>query len=250
MIPQRLGEWFETRLAETEASSLSPVKKTKGIHGDGSFPRVEGTADNMKVYGPLWGVELVTINSDKEKNQEQVESHKRASQSPLSRCDVCLISLVQYNSNTTYSFICLQPLLSSSSDAFLTPNTASRQRNPLCLTADTDVTSDATAILLLHAEIDKRVLAEYTFGVQIGSQEVRVPAQRCRRRHATHVCLVDHVLQELEHVRELRVHSHLVLPLELGPHRTEGCVCARGWLDVVHDVQMNVVQVHIRLLSS
>ncbi|POM68764.1 ER degradation-enhancing alpha-mannosidase-like protein [Phytophthora palmivora] len=27
MVPQRLGEWFETRLAESEASSLSPVKK-------------------------------------------------------------------------------------------------------------------------------------------------------------------------------------------------------------------------------
>ncbi|KAF4127309.1 PA domain-containing protein [Phytophthora infestans] len=92
MVPQRLGEWLETRLAKTEASSLSPVKvsieltirhhdgntdmtrrRPRGIHGDGSFPRVDGRANNMKIYGPLWGIELITINSSKEKTQEQEE---------------------------------------------------------------------------------------------------------------------------------------------------------------------------------
>ncbi|ETO60672.1 hypothetical protein F444_21151, partial [Phytophthora nicotianae P1976] len=94
MVPQRLGEWFEARLAESKASSLSPVKvsveltvrhhdgnadirrRPRGIHGDGSFPRVDGKADNMKIYGPLWGIELITINSSKEKSQEQEEYHQ------------------------------------------------------------------------------------------------------------------------------------------------------------------------------
>ncbi|KAH7488208.1 hypothetical protein KRP22_009152 [Phytophthora ramorum] len=93
MVPQRLGEWFEIRLAEAQTSSLSPVKvsieltvrhhpqevdntrrRSRGISGDGSFPRVEGTADNMKVYGPLWGVELVTLGSEGEKDEIRQES--------------------------------------------------------------------------------------------------------------------------------------------------------------------------------
>ncbi|GMF12258.1 unnamed protein product [Phytophthora lilii] len=85
LVPHRLGEWFETRLAETEASSLAPVKvsieltvrhhphkvdsarrRARGISGDRSFPRVEGVANNMKVYGPLWGMELITMDSGRE----------------------------------------------------------------------------------------------------------------------------------------------------------------------------------------
>ncbi|KAG1712040.1 hypothetical protein DVH05_009280 [Phytophthora capsici] len=96
MIPQRLGEWFETRLAESEASSLSPVKvsieltvrhhdgnafnnrrRARGIV-DGSFPRVDGTADNMKVYGPLWGMELISVSSDRETRQTDEQHHQES----------------------------------------------------------------------------------------------------------------------------------------------------------------------------
>ncbi|KAK1947013.1 Alpha-mannosidase I MNS4 [Phytophthora citrophthora] len=96
MIPQRLGEWFETRLAESKASSLSPVKvsieltvrhhddnavtnrrRTRAIAG-GSYPRVDGTANNMKVYGPLWGMELISVSSDREKKQGDEEYHQES----------------------------------------------------------------------------------------------------------------------------------------------------------------------------
>ncbi|KAE8899330.1 Alpha-mannosidase I [Phytophthora fragariae] len=98
MVPQRLGEWFETRLAEAEASSLAPVKvsieltvrhharevddtrrRARGISGDKSFPRIDGTADNMKLYGPVWGMELVTMGSDREKDQEQEDVYHQDS---------------------------------------------------------------------------------------------------------------------------------------------------------------------------
>ena len=37
-------------------------------------------------------------------------------------------------------------------------------------------------------------------------------------------------------------HTHLVLPLKLRPHLAELCVSTGGRLDVVHDVDVDVVQ--------
>ncbi|CAI5737485.1 unnamed protein product [Hyaloperonospora brassicae] len=88
MVPLRLGEWFETRLAEAQALSLSPVKVSveivvrdhrrevssddgRSIAGDRSFPWVDGVAGNMRVYGPLWGIDLVDVNLDTETSQGQ-----------------------------------------------------------------------------------------------------------------------------------------------------------------------------------
>lgn len=38
--------------------------------------------------------------------------------------------------------------------------------------------------------------------------------------------------------------THLVLPLELGPHLPELCVCAAGRLDVIHDVDVDIAEHH------
>ena len=43
-------------------------------------------------------------------------------------------------------------------------------------------------------------------------------------------------------VGERRVDRHLVLPLELGPHLPELGLGARGGHDVVHDVDVDVVE--------
>ncbi|CEG36147.1 er degradation-enhancing alpha-mannosidase-like protein [Plasmopara halstedii] len=88
MVSHRLGEWFETHLTKTKTSTLSPVKvsievnvrhhnddsninrkRTRSLTGDNSFPRVVGKADNLNVYGPLWGIELLT----KERNHRETE---------------------------------------------------------------------------------------------------------------------------------------------------------------------------------
>ena len=37
---------------------------------------------------------------------------------------------------------------------------------------------------------------------------------------------------------------YLVLPLELGPHLSELCVGAGCWLDVVHDVDVDIAEDH------
>lgn len=89
MVPQRLGEWFETRVAVARTSALPPVRvgveltvrhhdhtladsprRGRGLTSSGDFPRVEGTADNMKVFGPIWGVELATVGRDKVEGQD------------------------------------------------------------------------------------------------------------------------------------------------------------------------------------
>ncbi|CAI5745687.1 unnamed protein product [Peronospora destructor] len=97
MVPRRLGEWLKTRLAEALTFSLSPVKvsielivrhhthnidsarRSRGIADDGSFPRVDGTAGNMKVYGPSWGMDLATIGMDKGKSRREDDEYRQES---------------------------------------------------------------------------------------------------------------------------------------------------------------------------
>ncbi|TDH68517.1 hypothetical protein CCR75_000475 [Bremia lactucae] len=87
MIPKRLGAWFEHRLAESMALLLPPVKvyvevtvrfhddKPKKIFKDDSFPRVELTTDSIRIYGPVWGIELETIGLDEDETRQEVADH-------------------------------------------------------------------------------------------------------------------------------------------------------------------------------
>lgn len=36
--------------------------------------------------------------------------------------------------------------------------------------------------------------------------------------------------------------TYLVLPLKLCPHLSEFCISAGGWLDVVHDINVDVTE--------
>ena len=64
------------------------------------------------------------------------------------------------------------------------------------------------------------------------------------RGQTPHVGHFDDVLKELGEVRDVGVDGHLVLPLKLRPHLSELCVVAGGGHDVVHDVDVNVIQDH------
>ena len=46
---------------------------------------------------------------------------------------------------------------------------------------------------------------------------------------------------------KLASYPHLVFPLELLPHEPEGLVSARVRVDIVHDVQVHVVEVDVGL---
>ncbi|RLN72213.1 hypothetical protein BBJ28_00000531 [Nothophytophthora sp. Chile5] len=91
MVPHRLGAWFEARIAEAQASSRPHVRvgmefsvrhheregdgtrrRSRRVPGQSEFPRVEGTINNMKVYGPVWGVELIAATQPTvDEGQEQ-----------------------------------------------------------------------------------------------------------------------------------------------------------------------------------
>mmetsp|Transcript_21988 Transcript_21988/g.51126 ORF Transcript_21988/g.51126 Transcript_21988/m.51126 type:complete len:255 (+) Transcript_21988:250-1014(+) len=125
-----------------------------------------------------------------------------------------------------------------------------RERNPLRLGADADVPHDlAVRLPPLNRHVHERVLAEVGACVQVCGEEPRRAAERGRRSEAAHIGRLDHVREELAHVGDLRVHSHLVLPLELGPHGAEEEVGARRGRDVVHDVDVDIVQHDARAVS-
>ena len=50
------------------------------------------------------------------------------------------------------------------------------------------------------------------------------------------------MIEILVKVADVRIDCDLVLPLELRPHLTEFCVRARGRHDVVHDVNVDVIE--------
>ena len=64
------------------------------------------------------------------------------------------------------------------------------------------------------------------------------------RCETLHVGAVHDMGQIFTETCDVGVYCHLVLPLKLRPHLTELCVCARGWHDVVHDVDVDIIQYH------
>lgn len=57
------------------------------------------------------------------------------------------------------------------------------------------------------------------------------------------------MVQKLAQIRDGRRDGNLVLPFELCPHRSEFLVCASGWANVVHHIQLNIVEGNVTLLS-
>ena len=59
---------------------------------------------------------------------------------------------------------------------------------------------------------------------------------------AFHVGGLEQACQVVRQVCHCCVDGHLVLPLKLCPHGSELCLCAGGRHDVVHDVNVDVIQ--------
>eukprot|EP00958_Prasinococcus_capsulatus_P015218 scaffold1621_cov350-Prasinococcus_capsulatus_cf.AAC.8 len=95
------------------------------------------------------------------------------------------------------------------------------QGNALRLGADADVATELAVGLLLNRAVDEGVLAKDALGVQ-----------------------------ELAHVGDGGVDGHLVLPLKLRPHVAEGHVRAGGRADVVHDIDVYVVEHYDRAVGA
>ena len=122
---------------------------------------------------------------------------------------------------------------------------AHAERHALRLGAYADVAvHGAVRVLerLLDADVGEHVLAEYGLGVEVGGHEAAVAGERLLGRQALHVRRLDDVLEVLVEIANVRVDHHLVLPLEHDPHLEELLVVARRRHDVVHDVDVNVVE--------
>mmetsp|Transcript_7932 Transcript_7932/g.25936 ORF Transcript_7932/g.25936 Transcript_7932/m.25936 type:complete len:313 (+) Transcript_7932:11-949(+) len=127
---------------------------------------------------------------------------------------------------------------------------AERERDALRLGPDSDVAGKLPigVVLALHGDVDQRVLAEDGLGVQVGGQEGARAPQRRGRRQAAHVRAGDDVVEEVGQLRDGRRDGHLVLPLEFCPHVPKRLVAAGSRADVVHDVEVDVVQIDVVLL--
>ena len=108
----------------------------------------------------------------------------------------------------------------------------------------------APRLLALNGEVKERVLPKNGARVEVGGEELAASLKRALRGHAAHVGNVGHVAEIVHNVVNLRVNRHLVLPLELGPHAAELHVGAAGRLDIIHDVHVDVVQDHHRLVRA
>lgn len=89
---------------------------------------------------------------------------------------------------------------------------------------------------LLQANVCQSVLSKDTLGIKVGGQETTLAAERMFWCQAGHVGRLHNVLQVFHEIRDVRVDVDLVLPLELGPHRTELSLGALSRHNVVHDI--------------
>ncbi|KAI3494698.1 hypothetical protein L1887_40514 [Cichorium endivia] len=94
------------------------------------------------------------------------------------------------------------------------------------------------------AEVGQRILAKERAGIHVCGQEAALARKRRIGREARHVGAFHNVRQILAQVGDGRVDVHLVLPLELGPHGAELRLVAVRRRNVVHNVNVDVVEHH------
>ena len=78
--------------------------------------------------------------------------------------------------------------------------------------------------------------------VQVGRQELAVAFHRRLGGQTAHVGACHELLQKFAQRLGLGVNVDLVLPLKLGPHGPELCFGALRRLDVVHDINVDIVE--------
>ena len=98
--------------------------------------------------------------------------------------------------------------------------------------------------IFLQTDVGQSILAKYRLGIQIGRHEAALALQGLIRGEALHVGAGQQGGEVRHQLRQTGVHRDLVLPLELRPHGTELGLGAGGGHDVVHDVDVDVVEDH------
>ena len=98
--------------------------------------------------------------------------------------------------------------------------------------------------ILLQTDVSEGVLPEDGLGVEVGGHEAALALERLVGGEALHVGGGQEAVEVAHEVRQRGVDGHLVLPLELRPHGSELGLGAGGGHDVVHDVDVDVVENH------
>lgn len=80
MVPQRLGAWFDRQLSVAAVNgeqltveielTVRDTTQPSFAKGDARFPYVVGTADNLRVFGPEWGVHMHRTSEGEGKHQD------------------------------------------------------------------------------------------------------------------------------------------------------------------------------------
>lgn len=101
------------------------------------------------------------------------------------------------------------------------------------------------ANILIESRNRTSKLTKHRSRVKIRAQELAVAAQACLGSQAFHVCHLHEARKEVSQTLaslQLGVDVDLVLPFEFGPHGSELRLRALRRLDVVHDVDVNIVE--------
>ena len=98
--------------------------------------------------------------------------------------------------------------------------------------------------IFLQTDVGQCVLTKYRLGVQVGSHEATFSLQGLVWSETLHVGAGQQGAEVGHQLRQAGVHRHLVLPLELRPHGAELVLSAGGGDDIVHDVDVNVIENH------
>ena len=101
------------------------------------------------------------------------------------------------------------------------------------------------AFVSKNTTVGNQELTKHGARVQVRAQELAIPAQTGLGSEALHIRHLHEASEEVSETLaglELGVDVDLVLPLELGLHGPELCLCAVCGLDVIHNVDVDVIE--------
>eukprot|EP00048_Salpingoeca_helianthica_P014963 m.224436 g.224436 ORF g.224436 m.224436 type:complete len:482 (-) comp16465_c0_seq1:1487-2932(-) len=119
---------------------------------------------------------------------------------------------------------------------------AEAESDALGLAADADVPANLAIGGAFEADVGQRVLTEHTPRVQVGCKEVALALQGRVGGQATHVGGLEQMVKVRLERCNAGAHRNLVLPLKLHPHRSKVTLRTVRRCDVVHDVNVDIVE--------
>src|ERR1700737_2590469 len=84
---------------------------------------------------------------------------------------------------------------------------------------------------------------EDTLCIKISTEKITVSFHTCFLVETSHVCPFHELCKILTEGKPIiRIYIDFVLPLKFRPHTSELILCAGRWLNVIHNINVDVVQ--------